>query len=118
MIADGLFQHYPKPGEPASAVLKTPMAPWETEIELPNISCAKCTLQVIQFMADHVYNQPGGYAYHHCADLANHRRPREADRQAVAGRWGEQLTARSVEIKSIRPAHVFNSGMRPFTKLR
>jgi hypothetical protein len=24
---------------------------------------------VIQFMADHGYNIPGGYAYHHCADL-------------------------------------------------
>ena len=70
VIADGLFQHYAKPGEPASARLKTPMAPWETDIDLPNISCAKCTLQVIQFMANHVYNQPGGYAYHHCADLA------------------------------------------------
>jgi hypothetical protein len=70
VIADGLFQHYPKPGEPASARLKTPMTPWETDIELPNVSCARCTLQVIQFMADHVYNQPGGYSYHHCADLA------------------------------------------------
>jgi hypothetical protein len=69
VIADGLFQHYPRAGEPASAVPKTPMAPWETDIQLPNISCAKCTLQVIQFMADHPYNQPGGYSYHHCADL-------------------------------------------------
>jgi len=69
VIVDGLFQHYPKPGEPSSALPKTPMAPWETDIELPNISCAKCTLQVIQFMADHPYNQPGGYSYHHCADL-------------------------------------------------
>ena len=69
VIADGLFQHYPRPGEPASALPKTPMAPWETDIQLPNISCAKCTLQVIQFMADHGYNQPGGYSYHHCADL-------------------------------------------------
>ena len=69
VIADGLFPHYPKAGEPASMRLTTPMAPWETDIQLPNISCAKCTLQVIQFMADHAYNQPGGYAYHHCADL-------------------------------------------------
>jgi hypothetical protein len=69
ILADGLFQHYPKPGEPASQRPKTPMAPWETEIAIPNINCAKCTLQVIQFMADHVYNQPGGYAYHQCADL-------------------------------------------------
>jgi hypothetical protein len=21
-------------------------------------------------MAEHAYNQPGGYSYHHCADLA------------------------------------------------
>jgi hypothetical protein len=69
VIADGLFRHYPAKGEPASARPETPMAPWETDIELPNINCEKCTLQVIQFMADHVYNQPGGYAYHHCADL-------------------------------------------------
>lgn len=70
VLADGLFQHYPKPGEPASALPKTPMPLWETDVQLPNITCAKCTLQVLQFMADHVYNQPGGYAYHHCADLA------------------------------------------------
>lgn len=69
VLADGLFQHYPKAGEPASARLKTPMAPWETDIAIPNINCPKCTLQVIQFMADHVYNQPGGYSYHQCADL-------------------------------------------------
>ena len=69
VLADGLFPHYPDEGGPASALPKTPMAPWETDIQLPNISCPKCTLQVIQFMADHVYNIPGGYAYHHCADL-------------------------------------------------
>jgi len=69
VLADGLFRHYPAPGEPASARPETPMAPWETDIELPNISCQRCTLQVIQFMADHAYNQPGGYSYHHCADL-------------------------------------------------
>src|SRR5262245_7963461 len=69
VIADGLFQHYPKPGEPSSAMPKVAMTPWESDVELPNISCAKCTLQVMQFMADHPYNQPGGYSYHHCADL-------------------------------------------------
>lgn len=69
VIADGLFQHYPKAGEPSSAIPKTPMPAWETDVPLPNITCAKCTLQVIQFMADHPYNQPGGYSYHHCADL-------------------------------------------------
>jgi hypothetical protein len=60
VIADGLFQHYTRPSQPAT---------YETDIQLPNINCAKCTLQVIQFMAEHGYNQPGGYSYHHCADL-------------------------------------------------
>ncbi len=69
VIADGLFRHYPAEGERASFRPETPMPPWETDIQLPNINCEKCTLQVIQFMADHGYNQPGGYSYHHCADL-------------------------------------------------
>ena len=61
VLADGLFAHYTRPAQPQT---------YETDIQLPNISCARCTLQVIQFMADHGYNQPGGYSYHHCADLA------------------------------------------------
>ena len=69
VIADGLFRHYPAKGEPASSRPDPPMAPWETDIPIPNITCETCTLQVIQFMADHGYNQPGGYSYHHCADL-------------------------------------------------
>ena len=88
VLLDGLFQHYPKPGEPASALPKTPMAPWETDVEIPNISCAKCTLQVIQFMADHGYNQPGGYSYHHCAEMqitADSAKPIDKAWAAVAG---------------------------------
>ena len=61
VIADGLFQHYTRPASPQT---------WEADIQLPNLTCAKCTLQVIQFMAEHGYNQPGGYSYHHCAELA------------------------------------------------
>jgi len=61
VLADGLFVHAERPtGQPA---------PFETDVELPNISCKKCTLQVVQFMADHAFNNPGGYSYHHCADL-------------------------------------------------
>src|SRR5688500_11048252 len=90
VLADGLFQHYPKPGEPASVRPKTPMAPWETEIEIPNINCAKCTLQVIQFMADHVYNQPGGYAYHQCADLEIAADPAKP----IDTRWPGQPTSK------------------------
>ncbi len=69
ILADGLFRHYPEGDQRASFRPETPMDPWEADIPIPNINCEKCTLQVIQFMADHVYNQPGGYSYHHCADL-------------------------------------------------
>ena len=61
VIADGLFVHSTRPTGPAD--------PFETDVELPNISCRKCTLQVVQFMADHGFNNPGGYSYHHCAEL-------------------------------------------------
>src|SRR6185369_17203887 len=40
------------------------------EITLPNVNCDKCTLQVIEFMAQHGSNGPkAGFFYHHCADL-------------------------------------------------
>jgi hypothetical protein len=42
---------------------------WETDIDIPNISCPKCTLQIIQFMAQHGLNADGDFSYHHCADL-------------------------------------------------
>jgi hypothetical protein len=60
VIADGLFPHYTRPASPQT---------YETDIQLPNITCKKCTLQVIQFMAEHGYNVPGGYSYHHCAEM-------------------------------------------------
>lgn len=60
VIADGLFPHYKRPAAPQT---------FETDVELPNISCERCTLQIIQFMAEHGYNKPGGYSYHHCADF-------------------------------------------------
>ncbi len=60
VLADGLFPHYTRPASPQT---------YEADVRLPNITCARCTLQVIQFMADHAYNQPGGYSYHHCAEL-------------------------------------------------
>ena len=59
VLADGLFVHT------AAAT-----SPWETDVTLPNITCKKCTLQVAQFMADHALNNPGGYSYHHCAEVA------------------------------------------------
>ena len=88
VLLDGLFQHYPKMGEPASKRLDPAMPMfWETDIELPNINCPKCTLQVIQFMADHGYNIPGGYSYHHCAVLeitADPKKPLDTRWPAVA----------------------------------
>jgi hypothetical protein len=61
VIADGLFSHRTRP--------TGPMDPNETDVQLPNINCEKCTLQIVQFMEDHGYNKDGGYTYHHCADI-------------------------------------------------
>ena len=58
VLADGLFLHHARPADP-----------YETDVQLPNINCEKCTLQIIQFMEDHAYNKDGGYTYHHCADI-------------------------------------------------
>ena len=60
VLADGLFQHYTRPASPQT---------YEADVELPNITCAKCTLQVIQFMADHGKNPDGDFSYHHCATV-------------------------------------------------
>jgi len=59
IIADGLFPHTSAPFN----------ATWQTAVVLPNINCARCTLQVIEFMAEHGPNVGGGYFYHNCADL-------------------------------------------------
>jgi len=43
--------------------------PIETEIQLPNIDCEGCVLQIIQFMENHPGAREGGFSYHHCAML-------------------------------------------------
>jgi hypothetical protein len=58
VLADGLFQHSAKTADP-----------FETDVELPNINCKSCTLQVMQFMEQHPVNNPGQFSYHHCAVL-------------------------------------------------
>jgi hypothetical protein len=63
VLVDNLFPHDMRP--PAGTAVPT----WETDVALPNITCAKCTLQIVQFMAEHGLNKDGGYFYHHCADL-------------------------------------------------
>jgi len=60
ILADGLWAHTDR-----SAIAQ----PFETDIMIPNINCEKCTLQIIQFMAEHGRNRDGDYSYHHCADL-------------------------------------------------
>jgi hypothetical protein len=62
VLADGLFVHRERPDGL--------MPPWETDVRLPNINCHRCTLQIVQFMEQHGFNNPGGYTYHHCATLA------------------------------------------------
>src|SRR5438093_10744412 len=61
LLADGLCVHSTRPAGQ--------MAPWETDVQLPNINCKRCILQIVQFMAEHAFNNPGGYTYHHCAEL-------------------------------------------------
>src|SRR3954451_16755587 len=58
VLAHGLFPHQAKRD-----------APLETDIQLPSISCKRCTLQVIQFMEQPGPNNPGLYTYHHCATV-------------------------------------------------
>ena len=54
VLADGLLAHTsPPPDE------------WSTQIILPNLNCEKCTLQIVEFMAEH----GPSYFYHHCSDL-------------------------------------------------
>ena len=41
------------------------------QVKLPdNVTCENCTLQIIQFMAEHGLNNPGGCFYHHCANIS------------------------------------------------
>jgi hypothetical protein len=78
VIVDGLWAHTERPA-----------APFEADIELPNINCEKCTLQIIQFMAEHGRNRDGDFSYHHCADLkitADRSKPLDARWPAVAGK--------------------------------
>jgi hypothetical protein len=58
VLADGVFLHDAPPTDD-----------WQTSLMLPNLNCDKCTLQIIEFMAEHGFNVGGGFYYHHCADL-------------------------------------------------
>jgi hypothetical protein len=73
LLADGLFVHTTRQTEP-----------FETDVQLPNLNCPKCTLQIVEFMAKHGYNKDGGYFYHHCADLEITADPSKP----IDARWG------------------------------
>jgi hypothetical protein len=60
VLVDGLWAHDTRPSSPQT---------FEADVRLPNIFCRQCILQVVQWMADHAYNNPGGYSYHHCAHV-------------------------------------------------
>jgi hypothetical protein len=75
VLADGLWPHTAKVD-----------GPLETDITVPNISCRRCTLQILQFMAEHGANNPGNFSYHHCAELqitADAKKP-------IDSRWPEE----------------------------
>ena len=61
VLADGLFVHTMRPAKGPET--------FETDVQIPNISCPKCTLQIVEFMAEHGLNKDGGYFYHHCAEM-------------------------------------------------
>jgi hypothetical protein len=57
VLVDNLF--------PRDNVTTAQAEPFTTEVTLPDEPCEGCTLQVVQFMAQH----PPGFFYHHCADV-------------------------------------------------
>lgn len=59
VLVDGLWEGH----------ARVPRQEFETDVKIPNINCAHCSLQVIQFMENHPVNPDGRFTYHHCADL-------------------------------------------------
>jgi len=64
VLADGLFPHTAKFDQDL-----------EADVDLPNINCSKCILQIVEFMAAHGLNKDGDYTYHHCAVLQINANP-------------------------------------------
>jgi hypothetical protein len=57
VLLDGIFAR--------EGVLNAEVEPFSVDVQLPAETCDDCTLQVIQFMANH---EPG-FFYYHCADI-------------------------------------------------
>jgi hypothetical protein len=60
VLADGMLDHTAPFNGPQSFTVKLP----------DTMTCAKCTLQIVEFMSNHGLNNPGGCFYHHCADIS------------------------------------------------
>jgi MYXO-CTERM domain-containing protein len=69
VVADGVYPH-----QIGSSKTWPPYT-----ITLPNMTCTKCTIQIIQIMLDHPSNlgdlpdgaaNPDGFLYHHCIDIS------------------------------------------------
>jgi len=58
VLIDGLWPH-----------TERPTAPHGMYLDVPNVNCEGCVLQIIQFMANHPGVREGGFSYHHCAVL-------------------------------------------------
>ncbi len=56
VLADGLFAH-----------TERQIGFFGADVDIPNVTCRNCVIQVIQFMAEHARNADGDYSYHHCA---------------------------------------------------
>jgi hypothetical protein len=68
VLADGVLVH-----------TQPLVGPQTIEVQLPpNVTCTKCTLQVLEFMSEHQLNNPGGCFYHHCADISISDAPADA----------------------------------------
>jgi len=74
VLADGLLAH-----------TERPMGLHEADIQIPNINCVNCLMQVIQFMAEHAKNTDGDYSYHHCAVVNITADPAKP----IDTRWGQ-----------------------------
>lgn len=58
ILLDGLWSH-----------TERPTAPYALYLNVPNVDCKGCVLQIIQFMANHPGVREGGFSYHHCATV-------------------------------------------------
>jgi hypothetical protein len=86
VLADGVLAH--------TAAFSGPQS---IQITLPaNVTCTKCTLQVIEFMSNHPLNNPGGCFYHHCADISI--QPAGAGTGGAAGSGGAVATGGSMAL--------------------